>query len=268
MKTVTKLIIASTLAICALGVIAAIYRPLFDVKSPVGLDASANVLATVNGQPIRESQIRPLQQRGMDRTVALDRIITQAVLAQAAEKSYAAEAQIALASVHNDILSQLYTSKRTMALRDEVSEKDIAAFYEKNVTAEQGRLLKVKAYITPDAKDAQLVYQQASGPKDAKETKDAIAKMQYLSKDGEHFMAIQDLPYNLGQVVKKMKAGDVLQPVVLREGILVAMLEEFKDQPRPPLEKVREDIRAFLVNEKIEKEVQSLRKGSKIELKS
>ena len=67
--------------------------------------------------------------------------------------------------------------------------------------------------------------------------------------------------------MKKMKAGDVLPPTVIREGVLVALVEDTKDLPKPSLEKVREDIRTYLVSDRLSQEIQSLRKEAKIELK-
>ncbi|MFD2274154.1 peptidylprolyl isomerase [Undibacterium arcticum] len=51
-------------------------------------------------------------------------------------------------------------------------------------------------------------------------------------------------------MLKKMKAGDLLQPVVIREGVLVAMVEEIKEMPKPGLETVKEEIRNYLVMQK------------------
>lgn len=272
MKLASKLVVAAALIATGIGGVAAvkIYIPdTFGNKIlPFVKKDSANVLAMVNGHPIYDADLASLLQDGAGRTVALDRRITQLVLAQAAEKTFASEAAIELEIIRYNILSNIYTAKRTDAIRKGISDKDIEVFYEKNITDKQSRLIKLKAYVTADAKDAQLLYEQVSGSRETAETKAAIAKMQYLNKEGEHFITLQDIPYNLGAVLKNMNTGDVLAPVVIREGVLVVMLEETKDQPKPTLEKAKEEILEFLVAEEISKEIKSLRRLAKIELKS
>jgi hypothetical protein len=228
---------------------------------------TAAVLATVNGRAISDAEVMPLQQSGLERTTALDRRITQNVVADAAEKEFSHEAAAMLEASRADILAQLYLKKRSDALKAEIKDAEIAEFYAKNVKDEDFRNVRMKALLSSDAKEAQTAYETLSKSKTSKEAVDLIGKMTYLNKEGDHLMPLRDIPYNLGQVVKKMRAGDVLQPVVIREGVLVVFLEDTKDMPKPTLEKSKEEIRNFLIGEHISKEVQALRKAAKIELK-
>ncbi|MFD2274155.1 hypothetical protein ACFS07_32630 [Undibacterium arcticum] len=137
MKAAKQVLLASVLILVVAGAVAAIYGPSYVNGSNHSAGRSAgkgNVLATVNGQVIAEADMLPLLQTGLDRSVALDRRITQTVLAQAAEKTYATEAQQAIDDAKNDILAQIYTTKRTVALRAEVTDKDIATFYDKKMS--------------------------------------------------------------------------------------------------------------------------------------
>lgn len=235
---------------------------------PAATANTSTVVATVNGRPIYEFEMTPMLQNGIDRSIALDRRITQSVIASAAEKEYSKDAQIALDAARSDILAQIYAKKKSDAVRAAITDKEIATFYDKNVTAEDARQLKVRNYITADAREAQTLFETISKTPNSKEAKDVIAKMAYLKTDGEHFIGVNEVPYNLGQVVKKMKAGDVMQPVVIREGVLLMYLEEIKEVPRPTLEKVKAEIQNYLVTEKLGQDVQTLRKAAKIELKS
>lgn len=273
MNKIIKISLVSAVGLLALGAIGAAsgYTPnnLFS-KGLAGQSATSSqvVIATVNGQAVRADELIPFLQNGVERAAALDRRITQVVLAQKAASSYPDDAQAALDNARTNILSQIYANKRQAVMQAEVTDKEIQAFYDKNVTDDMSKLVKVKVYVTSDAKDAQLFYQHATGPKDDAATKEALAKMQYMAKDGEHFVSVAEVPYNLGQVMKKMKAGDILQPVVIREGVLIAMLEDVKAQVKPSLAKLTNEIRNILINQKVEVEVQALRKAAKIELKS
>lgn len=276
MKNLSKLLIASSV-VSSLVLIsggAVYFKPQLYALANIGevtvkpSQLNEVVLATVNGKPVFESDLTPLLQKGIDRPTALDRRISQIVLAQSGESKYPKETQAAINAAKEDVFAQIFVNKRSAELMSEISDKEIEAFYEKNVTSEQFRSLKIKAFLTADAKEGQTFYEKISGPKSDKSAADALTKLQYLNKQGDHFTAIQDVPYNLGQVMKNMKAGEILQPIVIREGVLVAMIEEIKDLPKPSVEKLKEEIRSYLLNARIEKEVISLRKLAKIELKT
>src|SRR5450830_234228 len=269
MKTLHK----SLIAIAVLGGVAASafgvaqLKPNEHIASKEAPVTTGNlaVIATVNGTAIRQEDLLPLMQNGLDKTNALDRRISQVVLAQQAESKYANEAKAAIESVKNDVLAQIYVSKRSEALKSEITDKDISEFYEKNVTSDLFRQMKVKFKLFADAKEAQTFYELLAAKKNDRATADAIAKLEYLSKQGDHFAAIQELPYNMGQVFKDKKNGDVLQPAVIREGVLVSMLEEVRQQERPGIDKLKEQIRMQILSSKIDDEVQALRKTAKIE---
>jgi hypothetical protein len=254
-------------AVAIAGTVGAAYSVSLAGSPANSASGAGNPLATVNGRIVSESTLLPLLQNGLDRTNALDRRITVEVVAQTAEKNFPSEARAALDAARGDLLFQLYAAKRTAALRAAVTERDIADVYETKITAEDSRQLKVRTFVTSDAKDAQTAYESVASRRNSPEGKEAIGKFAYLKKDGDHFVATAEIPYNLGQMMKKLKAGDVLPPTVIREGVLVAYIEEVKDVPKPSLEKVKEDIRTYLVNDRLSKEIQALRKEAKIELR-
>ena len=272
MKTLHKSLIAvgilGCLAASAYAVVQLKPNEKVAVKETGTATGNLAVIATVNGTAIRQADLLPLMQNGLDKTNALDRRISQIVLAQQAESKYASEAKAAIDSVKNDVLAQIYVNKRSEALKTEISDKEISEFYEKNITPDLFKQMKVKFKLFSDAKEAQTFYELINAKKNDRETADALAKLEYLSKQGDHFAAIQELPYNMGQVFKDKKNGDVLQPVVIREGVLVSMLEEVRQQERPGIDKLKEQIRMQILSSKIDGEVQALRKTAKIELKS
>ncbi len=228
------------------------------------------VLATVDSYQITESELAPLMQQGLAREVALDRRITQSVIASRAMEVYGQEAKSLLDANRNTLLYQLYISKRTDAISKNVTEADIKKFYDNNVKDEDFRQVAVKIFLTSDAREAQTMYVDISKAVSTK-SKDApalIAKLSYLQKEGDHFMALQAVPYNLGQVLKKMNAGDVLEPIVVREGILVVFLEGIKNSEKPPISKTRDEIKQLIVQDRLGLEIGELRKKASISLKS
>lgn len=236
-----------------------------DAKAGTKPSPTGNVIAVVNERPVYEFEIVPLVQNGVDRSIALDRRITQSVIASAAEKEYSKDAKIALDAARNDILAQIYATKRTEAIRASVTDKDISAFYDKNVTAEDARRLKVRSYVTADAREAQAMYETLVKDQPSKEV---LSKLQYMKTDGDHYASVAEIPYGLGQTLKKMKAGEALQPVVVREGVLLVYLEDVKEVPKPELDKVKEEIRNILITQKMSEDIQKLRREARIELKS
>lgn len=241
-----------------------LYSPISNAQARAPLSSNGNIIALVNDRPVYEFEIVPLMQNGVDRSIALDRRITQSVIATAAEKQYAKEAQAALDAARSDILAQIYARKKTEAVRAAVTDKDITAFYEKNVTDEDSRKFKLRSYMTADAREAQTMYEALVKDPYSKEV---LPKLQYMKPGEDHFAGVQEVPYGLGQTIKKMKAGETMQPVVTREGVLVLYIEQVKDLPKPTLEKVKEEIRNYLVNERLGEEIQTLRKAARIELK-
>lgn len=241
---------------------------VLDQKDSAAKNPGMVVLATVDNHQITEAELAPMLQQGVPRETALDRRITQSVIAMAAEAEYGEEAKILLAANRNDILYQLYLSKRTEALRKSITEAEIKAFYDKNVKDEDFKQVALKIFLTSDAREAQTLYETMARASAAKgDMAAASAKMTYLQKEGDHFVALQAVPYNLGQVIKKMNQGDVLQPIVVREGVLVTYIEAFKNSPKPPLDKSKDEIRQLIMQERLSAEVMGLRKAASINLK-
>jgi parvulin-like peptidyl-prolyl isomerase len=222
------------------------------------------VLATVDGYKITEAELAPMLTQGVDKAVALDRRITQSVIAKAAEAKYHQEAEILMQANRNDILYQLFLSKRADEIKKAITDQDISAFYQKNVKDEDYKSAVMKIYLTSDAREAQGMYESLSGSKDREAT---LAKMNYMQKDGDHFLPLQNIPYNLGQLVKKMSPGQAMQPIVIREGVLIAYVENIKSTQKPTLEATKDEIKMMLVNQRLSDEVQGLRKAAAIELK-
>jgi parvulin-like peptidyl-prolyl isomerase len=272
--TVTRRIIATFLVICAAlsltgcGDTKRSATPTPASASPTpSTSAMSAPVAAVNGTTITDIEIRDMMSRGMDRAAAVDQRITQTVMANAAATEFAGDATTVLNAARTDILAQLYVNRKAEALRKAVTEKEISSFYEKNLTQDEFRRFKLKFVIAKDAKDGQTIYETLTKNPGSSEGKAALERFQYLNKAGDNFQLAQEVPYGIGNVLKKMKAGDLIQPLLVREGILIVKIEEIKEGDRPELSKVSAEIRASLASQKLNEEVQQLRKAAKIELK-
>ena len=225
-------------------------------------------VATINGVAITDLEVRDLVSKGMERASAIDQRITQTVMANAASLEFPKTAEVVLNAAKTDILAQLYVNQKSELLRSKVTDKEIADFYAKNMTAEEFRKYRLKFVIAKDAKDGQDIYEAITKNPDSAESKNELERFQFLNKSGDNYQAAQEIPYGIGSVVKKMKAGELVQPLLVREGILIVKIDDIKEGVRPELAKVTPDIRASLASQKMIEEVQKLRKASKIELKS
>jgi parvulin-like peptidyl-prolyl isomerase len=228
--------------------------------------SAGQTVAIVNGSPIAQMEIEAIVAQGAGRAAAIDQRITQVVMAGAAEKQFAADSARALNAGRTQLLAQMFAERRITQLRAAVTEPEIASYYEKNLSADEFRRFKLKFLIAKDAPEAQALYAALTTPA-SPDAKAASERLQYLSKNADGYLLAPEIPYGIGNVVKKMKAGELLQPILVREGILIVKIEDIREGERPPLTKVAQDIRALLANQKMAEEIQQLRKAAKIELK-
>lgn len=220
------------------------------------------VLATVDGQSITEDDIAPAVSAGIDRAIALDRAINRLVTSRAVKQEHAAEAERVLENASRELLSQLYIQKATQKLSASVSERDIQEFYERRVKSDDYREYKAEYVVVADQQAAEELASEAQ-----RGEKKTLGKFKPVSDQPGQWLRARDFPYGLGQVVGRMKAGEVSKPIALRNGWFVLMLTQVREQPPPTLESVKTEIRNILVSEAMVKDIAALRQKSRIELK-
>lgn len=222
----------------------------------------SKVVATVDGSDITEAELAPFLNAGLDKAVAIDRAINKVVAANNADRLYKQASQSAMQSAKNEILANVFVNQRSIEVRNSVTDADIKAFYTDRVKAEDFTTFRLKFFVSVDPKESQDVY-DALGRAD----KDALAKLTFAKKDGDHYIHAAEVPYGLGVAVKKLKAGERLQPVMVREGALVLYVDDVKVNPKPELAKVQAEIKDLIVNERFNDDMKSRRAASKIELR-
>lgn len=272
-KTVVTAIAGATILITAtiyfglnlLGTAAATDTRKFAANAAAGVsgsDAASKVIAVVDGAEITEAELTPFLNAGLDKAIAVDRAINKVIAANNAERMYRQIARRAVQSNRNDVLANVFVSQRSAEMRSGVTDADIKAFYQDRVKTEDFTAFRLRFFVSVDAKEAQEVF-DAIGRGD----KDALAKLAFVRRDGDHYMGAADVPYGLGAAVKKLKAGERLQPVTVREGILILYVDDVKINPKPALEKVRAEITDLIVAERFNADMKARRVASKIELR-
>lgn len=220
------------------------------------------IMAVVDGQNITEDDIAQAVQAGVDRAIALDRAINRVVTARYVRQEHTAEAERLLESASRELLSQLYIQKATQRLTVGISEKEIQDFYNKRVKADDYREYRAEYVLLGDQQAAEELAGDAQ-----RGEKKALSRFKSVADQPGQWLRSRDFPYGLGQVVGRMKAGDISKPIALRNGWFVLHLRDVRDQQPPSLESVKTEIRNILVSEALVKDIAAIRQKSRIELK-
>ena len=225
--------------------------------------SNVKVVASVDGAEITEAELLPFLNAGLDKAIAIDRAINKVVAANTADKLYKTVSKSAMQSAKNDILANVYVNERSTEVRNAVTEADIKQFYQERVKVEDFTTMRLRFFVSVDPKEAQEVYDGVG-----RGDKEAMAKLTFVKKDGDHFMNAAEVPYGLGGALKKLKAGERLQPLTIREGALVMYVDDVKANPKPELTKVQAEIKDLIVAERFNADIKARRAVSKIELRS
>ena len=224
--------------------------------------AITRVVATVDGAEITEAELAPFLNAGLDKAIAIDRAINKVVAANSADKLYRQVSKSAMQSAKNEILANVFVNQRSVEVREGVSEADVRTFYQDRVKLEDFTTFKLRFFVSVDGKEAQDEF-DGIGRAD----KDAMARLAFVKKDGDHYMNAAEVPYGLGAAIKKLKAGERLQPVTVREGILILYVDDVKANPKPELAKVQGEIKDLIVAERFNADMKARRAAAKIELR-
>ena len=256
-----QLVITAAVA-CALAgtMIYPFYRGKPQELWPSRSSAQKDVAATVDGKPIYRAEVSPLITQGMDPAVAVDKVIMMALAADSAEAQYSADSKVALQGVRRAVLANLYVQKKGEELVKSITDNDISTWYEKNVRADDYKMFKLKYYLTQDAADAQSVHDNAL-------EHDARGKFAYMQTTGDHFMPITQVPYNMGSLIQQAKAGTLTQPVPVRNGLMLLLVEDVREGARPSLASSKQAVRTILAQQRLNDDMAIKRKTAHIELK-
>ncbi len=224
--------------------------------------AVTRVVATVDGSEISEAELAPFLNAGLDKAIAIDRAINKVVAANSADKLYSKVSKSAMQSAKNEILANVFVNQRSIEVREGVTEADVKTFYQDRVKVEDFTTFKLRFFVSVDGKEAQDQFDAVG-----RNEKEAMAKLAFVKKDGDHYINAAEVPYGLGAAIKKLKAGERLQPVTVREGILILYVDDVRANPKPELAKVQNEIKDLLVAERFNADMKARRAAAKIELR-
>ncbi|WP_288108056.1 peptidylprolyl isomerase [Limnobacter sp.] len=225
------------------------------------VDKKDSVVATVNGDTVTESEIAGLLRTGVDKAIVVDRYINKVLAAEQAQTLYADQAKAAVRAAQREVLATLYTTKRMQALRAQVTDAEIKSFYDHNVLDDNYKRWKVSYYLSTDANDVRKTLE------DLKQgDKKALSQLKPLVGNGDGYANAAQLPYNLGRIVSHLKKDEFSEPLPLRNGFLVLRVDEIRQDKKPTLEDVKQDIIERLATQKFNQELEQARRHAKVEL--
>lgn len=223
------------------------------------------VVATVNGRAILEQDVAGLVAGGMDKAAAVDRIINREIAATQARQAYGAEVRNAVAGVEREIAANVYAREERKKILASITAEELQHRYDTLVKDADFSGYKLVFALFASAEDAQKAVELAkAGNADALKAFQPVAG----DKNGEAaFVSRKEVPYNLGVLVAKLKAGEFTTPALVRNGYIVLQAKEIKANEKPSLESVKESLRSAIADERLVQNLAEARKGATVILK-
>lgn len=233
-------------------------EPSSDTKAPTGND---RVVAVVDGTVVTQLEISDQLRSGIDRAIVVDRYINKVIAAQLGQKQYPEQAKAALRAAEREVLATVYTTQRLQELREQVTEEEVKAYYQKNVLDENFKQWKVSYYLSNDPVDIQATSQRL-----LEGDKKALELLAPLSVQGDGFLAAQAMPYGLGRVVNALEKGQFSEVLRLRNGFMVVRVDDIRQLNKPTLQELTNQIIETIVLDRFNLELEKARRAAKIEL--
>lgn len=256
-----KYVIGGAAAVVVVAMAYGLYK--FDVFG--GSAGSARLpteLASVNKKPITLADVEPLMALGMAKPQAIETAINRVIVSEAALREWPDEARAIAESTTRTALSDMYLRKKVVDFQKAVTDSEIVAYYDKNVTSELTTRHVLKYYLTQDAKDANEMVGAIQKGEDA-----YLSKFVWVNKEGDHSVLPGAVPYGLYQQVKKLQSNHVAGPFRVRDGLLFLRMEQRINGQRPELQAVKEEIRNILAQQHLESALRQLRDAASIQLR-
>jgi peptidyl-prolyl cis-trans isomerase C len=248
------------------------------------------VLATVNGTPIRRSDVTaaaaelapnlPQQIQGPARDeYVLGFLIDLNAMAQAAEaeKLYETEAfKREMEFIRKRVLMQAILTKATKAaLTDEAMQKTYQEAVAQQKPEKEVRARHILFRADPNDKEAQAAAEKKAQDVEAQLKKGAdFAKLATeLTEDPSGkadggdlgFFTKEQMVPEFAEVAFELKPGEVSKPVKTQFGWHVIKLEETRERPVPTFEEVKPQIEQFVAQKAQAEVVQKTRDAAKVE---
>ncbi len=241
------------------------------------LNANDQVLARINGEPITERELDQLIDQQMQgqaeippaqRQQFLEEIINLMLLAQAGERADLDEDPTLKAQINNHrrtALAQAFV--RDLTTTEPVAEADLQARYEAEFTAETPLEYRARHILVSEREQASGVIERLQ------EGEDFETLAQRFSQDGSAerggdlgWFARGDMVTPFGDAVAELAVGETTeQPVETRFGWHVIRLDDTRETEAPAFEQVAGELRMRIINERIQEQLENLRRRADID---
>lgn len=235
------------------------------VSPPSSAPAATAVVATVNGRPILEQDVAGLVAGGMDKAAAVDRVVNREIAASLARRDYGTEVHNAVSMVEREIAANVYARQERQKILDSLTEEELQHRYDTLVKDADFSGYKLVFALFASAEDAQKAVELAKAG-----NADALKAFQPVvaDKKGEaSFISRKEVPYNLGVMVAKLKAGEFTAPALVRNGYIVLQAKEVKTNEKPSLESLKDSLRSAIADERLVQNLANARNSSKVMVK-
>jgi len=248
--------------------------------SATPLIAADAVVATVNGDEITESQLKIAAAQSQvnynDITAEQKKLLTEAlvnrqlVLQQAIKANYDKDADIAtqVKALTDSYIAANYLAK--IAKEFNVEDKEVKAFYDKNVMANVAKEYKARHILVKTEDEAKaLIKNLQEGADFATLAKEKSTDSGSSERGGDlGWFSEKDMVAPFSKAVAGLKKGELAKtPVQSQFGWHVIILDDERTSAPPEYDTVKESIKKLLIKEKLNDYLTNLNSEAKISLK-
>lgn len=240
--------------------------------------AAKDAVAYVNDEPIskqmfeihleRRTEGQPQLASDEDRQALLQELVDMTLLAQEAERQGVAkqpEVAAQLQNLRSAVLAQAAVSEM---LQQEPDEAAIQAEYDKHFKGEQGQEYHARhILVDSEEKAEQLIKQLDEGGDFAKLAEDNSSDSSSANGGDLGWFQAEQMVQPFSEAVQELTAGAYTkEPVQTQFGWHVIKLEDSRAVEPPPLDSVRQQLTALVVQEQVEAKIEKLREQANIRL--
>lgn len=208
-------------------------------------------VATVDGVDITERDLVPLLANGLDRVNAIDRAINRTLAAQLGRQTYGDEVAAVVRVADTEISANIFAVNRMAEFMKAVTDEDLEQRYA--VTVKEADFNGYQLYFAFFGSEADAKAGRAAAQAGKADALKAFAPVA-ADRDGKAlFVARNEVPYNLGVFVAKLKEGDFTEPALVRNGYIVLQARHIKSNPKPELAQVKDMLRRAIADERLAK---------------
>lgn len=247
-------------------------------KSELPKSAAKDAVAVVNDEPIskemfefhleRRTNGQPQLATDEDRQALLQELVDMTLLAQEAERQGLAKRPDVAAQLQNLRSAVLAQAAVSGLLEQEPDEAAIQAEYDKHFKGEQGQEYHARhILVDSEEKAEQLIGQLDKGADFAKLAEENSSDSSSANGGDLGWFQAEQMVQPFSEAVQELTAGTYTkEPVQTQFGWHVIKLEESRAVEPPPLDSVRQQLAALVVQEQVEARIEQLREQAKIRM--